>query len=92
MIKAALLILTVIISIALLGRLIIAVFIPSARVTSWYRTPWKNKAVGGKAKSWHLIGWAYDLTPANSTTETAARAIGFFKVVNEGDHIHLQIF
>lgn len=38
-------------------------------VTSGYRCPALNKAVGGVARSVHQQGWAADLKPANGETE-----------------------
>lgn len=38
-------------------------------VTSGYRCPALNKAVGGVARSVHQQGWAADLKPANGKTE-----------------------
>ncbi len=31
-------------------------------ITSWWRSPWHNKKVGGSPTSLHLIGWAFDIT------------------------------
>ena len=61
-------------------------------VTSWWRSPWHNKAVGGRSGSIHILGWAVDLVPATEEVEAAARAAGFPVVVNEGDHVHAAWF
>ena len=59
-------------------------------VTSWWRTPWHNAEVGGQTFSLHQIGWAFDVTPVNSTLRELLRYWPF-KYVVEDDHIHLQI-
>ena len=61
------------------------------RVTSWWRSPSKNKRVGGKANSKHLFGWAFDVTPNNPATIDKLRSIGFTKIIPEPDHVHVQI-
>jgi hypothetical protein len=38
---------------------------PAIRVTSGYRCPELNKAVGGKKSSAHLLGYAADIQPSN---------------------------
>ena len=43
------------------------------RVTSGYRCPELNKAVGGSRTSVHPLGWAADLQPANGMIETFIR-------------------
>lgn len=79
-----------VISIAIVGRIAIDLLVPGARVTSWWRSPSKNKAVGGKPNSRHLWGWAFDIVPATAVNERALRRF-FPVVVNEGDHIHVQL-
>lgn len=80
--------LAIIILVAFTGRAILAYY--GLTVTSWYRTPWKNKEVGGKWLSLHLIGWAYDVVPVNTLIHSV-RDVWPFKFVVESDHIHLQI-
>lgn len=66
-----------------------------ARVTSWWRTPARNAAVGGHPESQHLIGTAADFVPiAPSTYADIARALegAGLVVVDEGDHVHAQLF
>ncbi len=49
-------------------------------VRSAYRSPEHNRAVGGVARSKHLIGAAFDISMANHDPvafETTARAVGF---------------
>ena len=62
------------------------------KVTSWFRSPSHNEKVGGKSNSKHLIGWAFDVQPANSVTMDKLRKIGFRVVVNESSHLHAQVF
>ncbi len=67
-----------------------------ARVTSWLRTVTHNRAVGGAPESQHLIGTAVDVVPLAPTTwpeiAAALRGVGFAYVVDEGDHVHAQLF
>lgn len=64
----------------------------SVAVTSWYRDPTHNAAVGGHPQSQHLLGLAIDLVAGpgdGPAVAQAARAVGLI-AVEEGDHIHLQ--
>ncbi len=79
-----------VISIAIVGRIAIDLLVPGGRVTSWWRSPSKNKAVGGKPNSRHLWGWGYDVVPVTPANERALRKF-FPVVVNEKDHIHVQL-
>ena len=60
-------------------------------VSSWWRSEEKNAAVGGVAKSKHLIGWAFDIVPVNDIVRAKLRRVGFAKILNEGDHFHVEI-
>jgi len=80
----------IIVLISLLVRMLGA-SIPGARVTSWWRNPWRNMEVGGLVGSAHLIGWAVDLAPVTPAIEAEARKT-FPVVVNEGDHLHAAVF
>lgn len=69
--------------------------VPGMTVTSRARTPEHNAAVGGVPNSYHLTDQARDFVPpaGTSMTEAAAKlkaALPGMKVLNEGDHIHVQ--
>ncbi|MHC4607351.1 MAG: D-Ala-D-Ala carboxypeptidase family metallohydrolase [Planctomycetota bacterium] len=64
----------------------------STLVTSWYRDPEKNAAVGGHPRSLHLSGLALDLVlPTRDVAGfvAMARAAGLIAVA-EPDHVHVQ--
>lgn len=65
-----------------------------ASVTSWLRTPARNKQVGGHPQSQHLIGTAIDLVCDQEDDKQplmeAARKLGLI-AFDEGDHIHIQL-
>lgn len=44
-------------------------------VTSWYRSPDVNRAVGGSETSDHVTGWAVDFTAAHIDALSAAKMI-----------------
>lgn len=61
-------------------------------VTSWWRSVERNAAVGGHPRSQHLIGTAMDFhTASRAALVTALRARGLH-AVDEGDHVHAQLF
>ena len=87
-----LLILTLIVfGVAVLGLILIKILIPTATVTSWFRTYEHNKAIGSRfpVNSRHLIGWGYDVVPPSQVNWNGMKAI-FPKVEMEADHIHGQ--
>lgn len=60
--------------------------------TSWWRTPSQNRRVGGSPDSQHLVGSAVDLCSTdNNLLERLLDQTGLI-AVNEGDHVHVQVF
>lgn len=76
-----------IVAVAVATRLLVAVGLPAGRVTSWWRSPFRNLAVGGLEWSAHLLGWAVDVAPVTFAGERWLRSV-FPVVVDEGDHLH----
>lgn len=74
---------------ALVLRLQVALFVPEALVTSWFRSPQKNKDVGGVKNSFHQIAWAVDVVPVDDFIDIKLAKI-FPQVVIESDHIHAE--
>jgi hypothetical protein len=71
-----------------------------ARITSGFRTPEHNRAVGGVPNSRHLDGDAVDLVPDGVSmgdlhrlgSDLAARwGVPGARALNEGDHVHVQL-
>lgn len=62
-------------------------------VTSGYRTPAHNEAVGGAAHSQHLYAEAADIIVEGDKIEAAMKAlhVGAFKVGIYPDHLHVSI-
>lgn len=60
-------------------------------ITSWWRSFKKNQDVGGVGNSLHMIGLAWDIVPVTNENAEILRSAGL-KVINEGDHLHAQIF
>ena len=56
-------------------ELVRALFGVPIRVTSWYRNPAVNRAVGGVATSHHALGWAVDFRVDDVQGLTVARRI-----------------
>ena len=64
-------------------------------ITSGYRSPQKNAAVGGVPNSAHLSNQAFDFVPKGvSMSDAAAKlqqsGIPFDQLINEGDHVHIS--
>lgn len=69
--------------------------IPGERVTSTYRSPERNRSVGGVANSYHLSGRARDSVPPAGMSMAAyaaelRRLNPGLQVINEGDHVHME--
>lgn len=67
-------------------------------VTSWHRSPFHNREVGGDPDSQHLVGLALDIVPGKPSprlaiNEAAARFTeAGFVVVPAPTHLHIQTF
>jgi len=82
--------LVMVLLIALMFRWLLVVY--GLRVTSWFRSPWRNVELGGKTWSLHLIGWAADVVPVNLALQQLMKLLPFSKFVVESDHVHIQLF
>jgi len=68
-------------------------YIPDGTLTSWYRTPERNRAVGGARRSQHLLGLAIDLdTPDPDLVLELADLFGVVALDETAtkSHVHLQ--
>lgn len=63
-------------------------------VTSWIRTPNRNRKVGGHERSNHIVGFGADLVPddpaAKAALVAAARKLNL-DAIDEGDHVHIEV-
>ena len=61
-------------------------------VSSWWRSPHHNQAVGGHPDSQHLLALAIDFQTAEpQLAVTDLTQLGLV-ALNEGDHVHVQRF
>lgn len=60
---------------------------PSAVSTSGFRSPAYNSEIGGKENSLHIWGFARDF----KMDSKFPKSIPGFKIIFEGDHIHVSI-
>lgn len=59
-------------------------------ITRWWNSIEGNRLRGGDADSQHQIGWAIDVVPVTAARAAAFRARGL-TVIDEGDHLHVQV-
>jgi len=72
----------------------VAWMFPGVTVTSWYRTPERNRLEGGSPESQHLFALAWDVAvpdPAVPNFIQSANQAGLI-AVREKRHVHLQMF
>lgn len=61
-------------------------------LTSWWRTPETNASVGGDPGSQHLCGTAIDVAGPDQVAAANRLLAAGFHVVNEGTHVHAQVW
>jgi len=64
-----------------------------ASITSWYRSPKRNKRVGGSSTSLHMLGLAVDVVLDSRTDLEGFTALAKrlrLWVLDEQDHVHIQ--
>lgn len=90
--KWALLALGLLVLIGVLWRLGIARAPGGANVTSWWRTPKKNREVGGVVNSRHLLGLAWDVQPKNQQMWEYLEGLGLKVLPMDAypEHLHAQ--
>jgi len=66
-------------------------FRQGSAITSWWRDPAVNQAVGGSPLSQHLIGLALDVVTPNPTEVVAAAFQAGIVAIDERTHVHLQL-
>lgn len=67
--------------------------LPGAIVTSWWRTPTKNRALGGSRESQHLVALAFDAVHTDPSALSASLSRQGFIVVPSGrGAVHAQAY
>lgn len=61
-------------------------------ITSWQRSRAHNAEVGGVDQSQHLVGTAWDVAGPDQLEYAARAAQRGLVVIDEGDHVHVQLF
>lgn len=61
-------------------------------ITSFQRTVSHNAEVGGHDQSQHLLATAWDIAGPDMHVYAARAAANGLTVIDEGDHIHVQLF
>ena len=84
----AILFLTIILGLGVLGYLLIKLILPDHTITSWWRTPFHNEEVGGVINSMHLIGMGYDVSPKPTDEEVSKFWWFRTKIKSYPKHIH----
>lgn len=62
----------------------------ASQVSSWYRGPEQNAAVGGHPQSQHLLGLAFDVLGPDLSQLQADLRIAGFNTVTYRNHVHAQ--
>ncbi len=64
------------------------------QVTSWFRTPEKNRIEGGAQDSQHLFGLAWDVAAPRDSLQHLAEHLTAqgLVAVRERNHVHVQAF
>lgn len=62
------------------------------QLTSWYRSPAKNRLVGGNPESQHQLALGTDWVTSRPLDFVRAMQRQGLVAVDEGDHVHVQAF
>jgi len=61
-------------------------------VSSWWRSRSENARVGGDPNSQHLLGLAVDIVGTSNMVLAAALGAKGLTALNEGTHVHAQLY